>query len=108
MLAADAFPLVWAMPDVPPIHWGYNAAYIGEQQPLAGPPPGSGHGPIARLVPRARSVRRLRPVSIWVEGTGGRRGSKTNRWAHRLGVRGLRNGHDYRRAMARRGRLHRR
>lgn len=41
MMAADAFPLVWAMPDVPPIHWGYNAAYIGEQQGLAGPPPGS-------------------------------------------------------------------
>ncbi len=41
MLAADAFPLVWAMPDVPPIHWGFNAAYIGEQQHLSGPPPGS-------------------------------------------------------------------
>ena len=32
MLAADAFPLVWAMPDVPPIHWGYNGAYIAENQ----------------------------------------------------------------------------
>jgi hypothetical protein len=41
MLAADAFPLVWAMPDVPPIHWGYNAAYIGEQQSMAAAPPGS-------------------------------------------------------------------
>jgi hypothetical protein len=37
MLAADAFPLVWAMPDVPPIHLGYNAAYIGENQGNAGP-----------------------------------------------------------------------
>lgn len=41
MLAADAFPLVWVAPDVPPIHWGYNAAYIADWQELAGPPPGS-------------------------------------------------------------------
>jgi hypothetical protein len=40
MLAADAFPLVWAMPDVPPIHWGYNAAYIAEHQAMAAAPPG--------------------------------------------------------------------
>jgi hypothetical protein len=41
MLAADAFPLVWVAPDVPPIHWGYNAAYIADSQRLAGPAPGS-------------------------------------------------------------------
>jgi hypothetical protein len=41
MLAADAFPLMWAMPDVPPVHWGYNAAYIGENQERASAPPGS-------------------------------------------------------------------
>jgi len=41
MLAADAFPLVWAMPDVPPIHWGYNAAYISEHQQMAAAPAGS-------------------------------------------------------------------
>jgi hypothetical protein len=41
MLAADAFPLVWAMPDVPPIHWGYNAAFIGEHNSMAAAPPGS-------------------------------------------------------------------
>lgn len=41
MLTADAFPLVWSMPDVPPIHWGYNAAYIDEQQSIAAPLPGS-------------------------------------------------------------------
>lgn len=40
MLAADAFPIVWAMPDVPPIHWGYNAAYIAEHKAMAGPPAG--------------------------------------------------------------------
>lgn len=40
MLAADAFPLVWAMPDVPPVHWGYNAAYIAEHKEMAGPAPG--------------------------------------------------------------------
>jgi hypothetical protein len=42
MVAADAFPLVWAMPDVPPIHLGYNAAYIHEQQALAAAPAGGG------------------------------------------------------------------
>jgi hypothetical protein len=41
MLAADAFPLVWAMPDVPPVHWGYNAAYIGENQQHAIAAPGT-------------------------------------------------------------------
>ncbi len=41
MLAADAFPLVWVAPDVPPIHWGYNAAYIEAAAKLAGPAPGS-------------------------------------------------------------------
>lgn len=41
MLAAEAFPVVWAMPDVPPIHWGYNAAYIADNETLAGPAPGS-------------------------------------------------------------------
>lgn len=32
MLTADAFPLVYSLPDVPPIHWGYNASYIWEQR----------------------------------------------------------------------------
>jgi hypothetical protein len=41
MLSADAFPLVWAMADVPPIHWGYNADYIASQQANAGPVVGS-------------------------------------------------------------------
>jgi len=41
MLAADTFPLTWAMPDVPPIHWGYNAEYIGRHQAMGAPPPGS-------------------------------------------------------------------
>ena len=41
MLAADAFPLVWVMPDVPPIHWGYNADYIGRHQAMGAAPPGS-------------------------------------------------------------------
>jgi hypothetical protein len=41
MLAAEAFPLVWAMPAVPPIHWGYNAAYIAAHQAMAAAPPGS-------------------------------------------------------------------
>ncbi len=41
MLTADAFPLLWAMADVPPIHWGYNAAYIASHQAMAGPAAGS-------------------------------------------------------------------
>lgn len=35
MLAADTFPLVCALPDVPPIHWGYNGAYIDESRAMA-------------------------------------------------------------------------
>jgi hypothetical protein len=41
MLTADAFPLVWSMPDVPPIHWGYNAAFIGDNQVHAAAAPGA-------------------------------------------------------------------
>ncbi|MCC6443157.1 MAG: hypothetical protein IT210_06845 [Armatimonadetes bacterium] len=41
MLAAETFPLVWAMPDVPPIHWGYNADYIARHQAMAAAPAGS-------------------------------------------------------------------
>lgn len=40
MLTADAFPLVWAIPDVPPIHWGYNAGYIDENKARAAAPAG--------------------------------------------------------------------
>ncbi len=41
MLAADSFPLVWARPDAPPVHWGYNAAYIVDHARMAAPPAGS-------------------------------------------------------------------
>lgn len=41
MLGADAFPLTYVMADVPPIHWGYNAAYVHDNRPVAAPPPGS-------------------------------------------------------------------
>lgn len=37
MVSADAFPLVYARPDVPPIHWGYNGDYIHRHQEMAGP-----------------------------------------------------------------------
>jgi|GEM_PF-1402254 len=52
MLAAEAFPLVWAMPDVPPVHWGYNAAYIAQHQAMAGAPAGGGKAalPVVLLV----------------------------------------------------------
>lgn len=35
MLTAETFPLVCAMPDVPPVHWGYNAAYFVRNRDLA-------------------------------------------------------------------------
>jgi len=42
MLAAETFPLVCAMPDVPPVNWGYNAAFFFENQQFARrTPPGS-------------------------------------------------------------------
>lgn len=52
MLAADAFPLVWAMPNVPPIHLGYNLGYIAENQGLAAPAPGEQEArmPVLRAV----------------------------------------------------------
>lgn len=39
MLAAETFPLAGAAPDVPPINWGYNAAYFlqRERQPAGAP-----------------------------------------------------------------------
>jgi hypothetical protein len=41
MLSADAFPLVWSMPEVPPLHWGYNAAYFLDNKERAAAAPGS-------------------------------------------------------------------
>ena len=43
MLAAETFPLAGAAPDVPPVNWGYNGAYLFKQldknQPKAGAVP---------------------------------------------------------------------
>ena len=41
LLTAESFPLLWSTPDVPPIHWGYNAGYLRSNLVTAGPPPGS-------------------------------------------------------------------
>jgi hypothetical protein len=41
MLAADAFPLICSLPDVPVVHAGYNADYIARNQIYAAPAPGS-------------------------------------------------------------------
>ncbi|MBI2299881.1 MAG: prolyl oligopeptidase family serine peptidase [Armatimonadetes bacterium] len=38
MMAAETFPLVGAMPAVPPLDWGYNAAYIAGQGAVADVP----------------------------------------------------------------------
>ena len=37
LLAAETFPLAAAIPDVPPVNWGYNAAYFYKQLDKAGP-----------------------------------------------------------------------
>ena len=37
MLAAETFPLAGAMADVPPVNWGFNAAYFFKQLDKAGP-----------------------------------------------------------------------
>ncbi len=41
MQAAETFPLAGAIPDVPPVNWGYNAAYFYKQFDKAGPQQGS-------------------------------------------------------------------
>src|SRR5262245_9323063 len=38
MLAAETFPLAGAAPDVPPVNWGYNAAYFFKQRDRIAPP----------------------------------------------------------------------
>jgi hypothetical protein len=40
MLAAETFPLAAAAPDVPPVNWGYNAAYFFKQKGILAPPVG--------------------------------------------------------------------
>jgi hypothetical protein len=37
MVAAETFPLAGAAPDVPPVNWGYNAAYFFSQTKLFAP-----------------------------------------------------------------------
>lgn len=37
MLAAETFPLAGAAPDVPPVNWGYNAAYFFKQKDRLAP-----------------------------------------------------------------------
>lgn len=37
LLAAETFPLAGAAPDVPPVNWGYNGAYLFRQLDKAGP-----------------------------------------------------------------------
>jgi hypothetical protein len=37
MLAAETFPLAAAAPDVPPVNWGYNAAYFFKQKSILAP-----------------------------------------------------------------------
>lgn len=40
LLSAETFPLAGAAPDVPPVNWGYNAAYFFKQLDKAGPAAG--------------------------------------------------------------------
>ncbi len=41
LLTAESFPVLWSTPDVPPIHWGYNAGYLRANLDIAATPPGS-------------------------------------------------------------------
>ena len=41
MLAAETFPLAAAAPDVPPVNWGYNAAYFFKQKEILAPTKGA-------------------------------------------------------------------
>ncbi len=52
MVAAETFPIAVAMPDVPPVNWGYNAAYFFKQLEKLAPPKGE----TASKVPVLNSV----------------------------------------------------
>ena len=41
LVAAETFPLAGAAPDVPPVNWGYNAAFLFDQADKTGPKPGT-------------------------------------------------------------------
>lgn len=41
LLTAESFPILWSAPDVPPIHWGYNAGYLRANLEVAAPSAGS-------------------------------------------------------------------
>lgn len=49
MLAAETFPLAGIVPDVPPVNWGYNAAYIFKQRALVEPPKEGANSPVPIL-----------------------------------------------------------
>lgn len=52
MLAAETFPLAAAAPDVPPVNWGYNAAYFFKQKAILAP----GVGEFVSKVPVLNAV----------------------------------------------------
>lgn len=49
MLAAETFPIAIAMPDVPPVNWGYNAAYFFKQKDIIAPGKGETIGKVPVL-----------------------------------------------------------
>jgi hypothetical protein len=63
-LAAETFPLAGAMPDVPPVNWGYNAAYFFTQADKAGP----AKGETAARVPVLFAVGSMLTGSVKVHG----------------------------------------
>jgi hypothetical protein len=50
MLAAETFPLAGAAPDVPPVNWGYNAAYFFKQKEHVEPVKGASPVPVLHAV----------------------------------------------------------
>ena len=61
LLAAETFPLAGAAPDVPPVNWGYNAAYIFDQLDKA-VPPGKSPPKLPFIAAVAKIVQDSRPV----------------------------------------------
>jgi hypothetical protein len=50
MLAAETFPLVCALPGVPPVNWGYNAAFFFRHREVATAIPEGSHEPAMRVL----------------------------------------------------------
>jgi hypothetical protein len=78
MLAAETFPVAIAMPDVPPVNWGYNAAYFFKQKDIIAP----GKDEAVGKVPVLHAVGSMLDAArkVYGEEYGARRGSPARLW----------------------------